>query len=224
MIDFSFFRHALGSAGAGLRRHAGDHAMGMLVGGGAALTVIAAGIAFAAFGGHGGGAGGGGGSSGGGGASGASNTSTHTRVATAQIGDDIIGPQRRAAHMPLTTEPDSVGLLQGRAPLHIPEPAAQEPFVALGSDQGRDQRGVNFAHDSSFESGARPMLAMAGNTNRSAIGLGIGGGYGVRAKALQEPTTSSPVPEPETYALMLAGLGLLGWQARRRKAAANQAN
>ncbi len=28
----------------------------------------------------------------------------------------------------------------------------------------------------------------------------------------------SPVPEPETYALMLAGLGLLGWQARRRKA------
>lgn len=26
-----------------------------------------------------------------------------------------------------------------------------------------------------------------------------------------------PVPEPETYALMLAGLGLVGWAARRRK-------
>ncbi len=28
----------------------------------------------------------------------------------------------------------------------------------------------------------------------------------------------SPVPEPETYALMLTGLSLLGFVARRRKA------
>jgi hypothetical protein len=27
----------------------------------------------------------------------------------------------------------------------------------------------------------------------------------------------APIPEPETYAMLLAGLGLLGWQARRRK-------
>lgn len=32
-------------------------------------------------------------------------------------------------------------------------------------------------------------------------------------------TTTSPVPEPETYAMMLAGLGLLGFIARRRKKA-----
>jgi hypothetical protein len=29
--------------------------------------------------------------------------------------------------------------------------------------------------------------------------------------------TVTAVPEPETYAMMLAGLGLLGWMARRRK-------
>ncbi len=31
---------------------------------------------------------------------------------------------------------------------------------------------------------------------------------------------SAPVPEPETYAMLLAGLGLLGFMARRRKESA----
>ena len=38
---------------------------------------------------------------------------------------------------------------------------------------------------------------------------------------MMSPT--APVPEPETYGMMLAGLGVLGFLARRRKAAANQA-
>ena len=37
------------------------------------------------------------------------------------------------------------------------------------------------------------------------------------AVALESPSVA-PVPEPETYALMLAGLGLVGFMARRRKA------
>jgi PEP-CTERM motif len=42
------------------------------------------------------------------------------------------------------------------------------------------------------------------------------------AFASEVPNTTAfvatPVPEPQTYALMLGGLGLIGWMARRRKA------
>jgi hypothetical protein len=38
---------------------------------------------------------------------------------------------------------------------------------------------------------------------------------------MMSPT--APVPEPETYGMMIAGLGVLGFLARRRKQAANQA-
>ena len=38
------------------------------------------------------------------------------------------------------------------------------------------------------------------------------------AWAVRDGDVSAPVPEPETYALMLAGLGLVGWVARRRAA------
>ena len=48
-------------------------------------------------------------------------------------------------------------------------------------------------------------------TNMYVKVLGIDGGY----KANYVPLTAV-VPEPETYAMMLAGLGLLGFSARRR--------
>jgi hypothetical protein len=31
--------------------------------------------------------------------------------------------------------------------------------------------------------------------------------------------TITPVPEPSTYALLLAGIGAIGWLAKRRRAA-----
>ncbi len=46
-----------------------------------------------------------------------------------------------------------------------------------------------------------------------------GNGVDMMAYALSNgtPTVPAPVPEPETYAMMLAGLGLLGFMGRRRK-------
>lgn len=32
------------------------------------------------------------------------------------------------------------------------------------------------------------------------------------------PDATAPIPEPQTYAMLLAGLGLVGWVGRRRKA------
>ena len=57
------------------------------------------------------------------------------------------------------------------------------------------------------------------------VGLGQPGWLVTLAKSslsvdggdLPDPNPTNPVPEPETYAMMLAGLGLLGFTARRRK-------
>ena len=61
--------------------------------------------------------------------------------------------------------------------------------------------------------GALPVLA---------TGVGPFAGYnvilGAAAGSITDPTPVSSVPEPETYAMMLAGLGLMGVIARRRKA------
>lgn len=41
--------------------------------------------------------------------------------------------------------------------------------------------------------------------------------YAYKVSAADLAAYTAPVPEPETYAMLLAGLGLVGWAARRRK-------
>lgn len=59
-----------------------------------------------------------------------------------------------------------------------------------------------------------------GNGNGGSGGGWNGGSGGVPSGHTGKPSggVTSPVPEPETYAMLMAGLGVMGAVARRRKA------
>ena len=60
--------------------------------------------------------------------------------------------------------------------------------------------------------------ARADPGGREIQGRGIGlAAEGVETVARTAHDSPAPVPEPETYAMMLAGLGMLGFAAKRRK-------
>lgn len=65
-------------------------------------------------------------------------------------------------------------------------------------------------------------VELLNTTQVGAANLLLNAGAMPEALALGEvgvELTVSPIPEPETYALMLAGLGLVGWMAQRRRSA-----
>lgn len=59
-------------------------------------------------------------------------------------------------------------------------------------------------------------VTMSGNTVGGCGGANFAGGLTVQGEGAPTFIAVAAIPEPETYAMLLAGLGLLGWFARRR--------
>lgn len=68
---------------------------------------------------------------------------------------------------------------------------------------------TTLADSASLINGSTYTIAVAGTS------LGVAGYTGI--VALIPPAVMAPVPEPETYAMLLAGLGMVGFITRRRQ-------
>lgn len=82
--------------------------------------------------------------------------------------------------------------------------------------------------DNHHPSGLTNFGSFAGNNNTYTFNLPAAGDYhvditgtatGLAGGSYAVTLSAAPVPEPETYAMLLAGLGVMGAIARRRKAA-----
>ena len=82
--------------------------------------------------------------------------------------------------------------------------------ITIGTSSGFSSFS-SFAAHSGFNAGVNVLSFVVTNVCRQSSGNPTG----LRAEFLTSSVTA--VPEPETYALLLAGLGLIGAAARRRK-------
>lgn len=72
-------------------------------------------------------------------------------------------------------------------------------------------------HEYDLDAAVLASINLTGQLNISINRNGSGDFYGFDYLKLNDFPITSAVPEPETYAMMLAGLGLMGVVARRRK-------
>ena len=92
------------------------------------------------------------------------------------------------------------------------------PFsVSSAFDQfvNKPNESLNFSNDGVLAAGVY-HIHFSVSTSAGAEGLGNGNGSYYVALSFADQTTT-PIPEPETYAVLLAGLALLGFETRRRR-------
>ena len=95
--------------------------------------------------------------------------------------------------------------------------AGNSGFVfALDGQQAQAAQAAAFT-GATFGSNIVGLSAAAGQGGAAPAGSAATGGFETFFVA-NSPTTVAAIPEPETYALMMAGLGIVGFAARRRKA------
>ena len=94
-------------------------------------------------------------------------------------------------------------------------------FNFANSNPGNGVAGFTFRVAADQQAYVNGLLATGGATTRLALEARIGDFAGGPETFLiyNLGGVTAPIPEPETYALMLAGLGLVGFMARRRKRA-----
>jgi len=108
---------------------------------------------------------------------------------------------------------------------YVPPPGVE---LARHVDLGFQGPG-GFYRDSAYDFGADPQFAGIAHSASTAVLTFVIEGEGIQSlddeswamdnlKVTVDAVGISPIPEPETYALMLTGLGVLAWVARRRRA------
>jgi hypothetical protein len=109
--------------------------------------------------------------------------------------------------------------------LHSPDglhydyrPAAGDAFTWLivgGAVQGLE--GLDWNLSVVFDSGWAITVASSWGPTQWIWGPTPSDGVGIHFTGDRIEFTAAPVPEPQTWALLLAGLGLVGWMAQRRR-------
>jgi hypothetical protein len=104
----------------------------------------------------------------------------------------------------------------------LPAPLAPDGYFLVIASPG--------GPDTGWGTGGTPIPSALGTIGNSYVGIVFGGGVGDYTTLDPGSPNSSitafrvdavaAIPEPSTYALMLAGLGLVGWIARKRSVGA----